>query len=116
MKLSVKQLWRTEKQIRSLLSHQQNYNGTVIDFCKAYKIQKATFYNWRNKYGMQTEGEQAFVPLQFSDHPPQETSPFAEIELTSQITERLFIKWMHHFLKHCCTHASSIRQITLPAL
>lgn len=92
---SVKQIRRTEKQIRSLLYHQQNYKGTVIKFCKAHNIHKATFYNWRNKYGVPPETGQAFVPLQFSTQHanlPQEASLFAEIELAPQITIRLFHK------------------------
>jgi hypothetical protein len=88
---SIKQVRRTEKQIRSILCHQQNYKGTVIEFCKARKIHKATFYNWRNKYGVDTESEQAFVPLQFCDH-LQAASLFAEIELAPEVTVRLFQK------------------------
>lgn len=91
MAQSIKRVRRTEKQIRSLLCLRQNYNGTVIEFCKAYKIHKATFYNWRNKYGADPESEQAFVPLQISDH-PQEASLFAEIELAPTVTLRLFHK------------------------
>lgn len=88
---SEKQFRRTEKQIRSLLYRQQNYKGTVIEFCKAYKIHKATFYNWRNKYIVEPETVQAFVPLQISNH-LQEASLFAEIELASKVTVRLFHK------------------------
>ncbi len=88
---SVKQVRRTEKQIRSLVYRQQNYKGTVIEFCKVYKIHKATFYNWRNKYGVEPAREQAFVPLQFSDH-LQVAPLFAEIELTPEVTVRLFQK------------------------
>lgn len=87
----VKQFRRTEKQIRSLLYRQQNYKGTVTRFCKVHKIHKATFYNWRNKYSVEPAGEQTFVPLQFSDH-LQAASLFAEVELASRITIRLFHK------------------------
>lgn len=88
---SEKKFRRTETQIRSLLYRQQNYKGTVIEFCKVHKIHKATFYNWRNKYIVEPEREQAFVPLQFSDH-LQVASLFAEVDLASQITIRLFQK------------------------
>lgn len=88
---SEKQFRLTEKQIRSLLYLQQNYKGTVIEFCKIHKIHKATFYNWRNKYIIEPARGQAFVPLQFSDHLPL-ASMFAEIELAPQITIRLFHK------------------------
>lgn len=87
----LKQVRRSEKQIRSLLYRQQNYKGTVIEFCKAHKIHKATFYNWRNKYFAQPETVQAFVPLQISNH-LREASLFAEIELASKVTVRLFHK------------------------
>ena len=91
MKPSLKQVRRTEKQIRSLLRLRQNYHGTITEFCKVHKIQKATFYNWRNKYGIQAETVQAFVPLEISDH-LQGTCLFAEIELAQKVTVRLFHK------------------------
>lgn len=91
MKQSIKQIRRTEKQIRSLLHLGQKYHGTVTEFCQVHKIHKATFYNWRNKYSGPPYKEQAFVPLQISNH-LQEASLFAEIELTSKVTVRLFHK------------------------
>ncbi len=87
----VKQVRRTEKQIKSLLYRQQNYKGTVIEFCKVHKIHKATFYNWRNQYGVESAGEQAFVPLQFFWSSAGDF-PVCWIELAPQITIRLFHK------------------------
>lgn len=89
MKPSNKQVRRTEKQIRSLLYLGQKYHGTITEFCEVHKIQKATFYYWRNKYGVPPQEEQTFVPLQISNH-LQEASLFAEIELSPNITVRLF--------------------------
>ncbi len=83
---------RTKKQIKSLLHLSQNYPGTIIQFCKAHKIQKGTFYNWRNKYGTAaTENEPAFIPLQISNQ-LQDQSLFAEIEFSPEVTIRLFQK------------------------
>ena len=91
MKSSIKQVRRTEKQIRSLLHLGQKYHGTVTEFCQVHKIHKATFYNWHNKYSIPPHKEQAFVPVQIYNH-LQEASLFAEIELTSKVTVRLFHK------------------------
>lgn len=91
MKPSIKQVRRTEKQIRSLLHLGQKYHGTVTEFCQVHKIHKATFYNWRKKYSILPQKEQAFVPVQISNH-LQEASLFAEIELAPNITVRLFHK------------------------
>ena len=91
MKPSIKQVRRTEKQIRSLLRLGQKYHGSITEFCEVHKIHKATFYNWRNKYSIPLQIEQAFVPLQISNH-SQEVSLFAEIELASNVTVRLFHK------------------------
>lgn len=84
-----KQVRRTEKQIRVLLYLQERKNIAVIAFCKAHKIHKATFYNWRNKYGLQIEKPQQFIPVHFAD-PVSEAALFAEIELASKVTVRLF--------------------------
>jgi len=89
MKHSVKRIRRSEQQIRGLLNLQEEKNLTVTAFCKAHKIHKATFYNWRNKYGLKTNYPQQFVPVEFSNL-VQETSLFAEIELTSRVIVRFF--------------------------
>jgi len=62
MKQSIKQVRRTEKQIRSLLHLGQKYHGTVTEFCEVHKIHKATFYNWRNKYSDPTTNRASFCP------------------------------------------------------
>ena len=98
MKPFINQFRRTEKQIRSLLQQGQNYPGTITAFCKVHKIHKATFYNWRNKYGIQPVTGQAFVPLQISN-PLQEACLFAEIELASKVTVRIFHKVDASWLK-----------------
>ena len=91
MKPPIKQIRRTEKQIRSLLHLGQKYHGTVTKFCQVHKIHKATFYSWRNKYGVTPQKEPTFVPLQISNQ-LQEASLFAEIELAPNVTIRLFHK------------------------
>lgn len=87
MKQSPKQVRRSEKQIRQLLKHQQEQNISVSTFCKLHNIHKATFYNWRNKYGLVTDGPQ-FVPIQFSE--PLATMPFAEIAFGSNIFVKIY--------------------------
>ncbi len=87
----LKQIRRTEKQIRAILHLQEKKNIPVIAFCKAHNIHKATFYNWRNKYGLKIDRQQEFVPVHFSD-PVAEVTLFAEIEFTSQVTVKLFQK------------------------
>ena len=64
-------------------------NGTVVEFCKVHKIHKATFYNWRNKYDVQNEKPAAFIPVQF-DQPSLGSALFAEIEIASNVTVRLY--------------------------
>jgi len=86
-----KPIHRSEKQIRALLHLQEKKNTPVISFCKAQKIHKATFYNWRKKYGLKIEKQQEFIPVHFSD-PVSEANLFAEIELSPQVKIRLFEK------------------------
>ncbi|MBC7889060.1 MAG: transposase [Ferruginibacter sp.] len=76
MKQSSKQARRSEKQIRVLLKHQQKQNMSVTAFSKSHNIHKATFYNWRNKYGTVADNPQ-FVPLEFAE--AFTTTPFAAI-------------------------------------
>jgi hypothetical protein len=80
---------KSETQIRALLSLQEKQDITVTAFCKTHKIHKATFYNWRNKYCARTGSEQEFVPVHFKDEHSRPTL-FAEIELSSKVTVRLF--------------------------
>ncbi len=91
MNHSTKPMRRSEKQIRALLKLQEKNSASVIAFCKAHNIHKATFYNWRNKYGLKIDKQQEFVPVHFSD-PVTEASLFAEIDLASQVTVKLFQK------------------------
>jgi hypothetical protein len=87
IKQSLKHLRRSEKQIRLLLDQQQAKNLSVTSFCKAHHIHKATFYNWRNKYGPVVE-EPQFVPVQFADELP--AAPFAEIAFSSTIVVKIY--------------------------
>lgn len=83
----VKQQRHSEKQIRLWLEQQQAKNLSVTAFCKAHNIHKATFYNWRNKYGLVVK-EPQFVPVQFADE--SAAMPFAEIAFRSQIVVKIF--------------------------
>ena len=89
MKNPVKQIRRTDAQIRTLLNNFSNRNDSVIKFCKKHKIHKATFYNWRNKYGIQVEKPAEFIPVQVAE-PSLTQGLFAEIELASNVTIRLY--------------------------
>lgn len=93
MKHSTKIRRRSETQIRELLSLQAKSGITVIRFCQAHKIHKATFYNWRNKYsGTPQRQQEEFVPLHFGEHVSAAAALFAEIELPSKVCVRLFEK------------------------
>jgi hypothetical protein len=83
----VKQIRRSEKQIRLLLQRQEEKNLSVVAFCKAHKIHKATFYNWRNKYRSAVKSPH-FVPVQFADNLP--AAPFAEIMFSATVVVRIF--------------------------
>jgi len=92
MKHCVKRIRRSENQIRSLLDLREEKNISVVAFCKAHKIHKATFYNWRNKYGLEIKQPQEFIRVQLSDNLTEAVVPFAEIEFTSKVIVRLFQK------------------------
>ncbi len=92
MKHSTKLNRRTEIQIRALLSLQEKQDIPVIAFCKTHKIHKATFYNWRNKYIANPARRQEFVPVQFAEPITGTATLFAEIELSSKVSIRLFQK------------------------
>ena len=79
----------SEKQIRELLSIREKSNLPIIAFCKTHKIHKATYYNWRNKYGMQIKPTAQFVPVQLTQ---TESVPvlFGEIEFASKLIVRLY--------------------------
>jgi hypothetical protein len=102
MKNQAKQISRTESQIRALLNLYSKKNGTVVEFCKVHKIHKATFYNWRNKYGLQNEKPTAFIPVQF-DQPSSGSELFAELELAANVTIRFYQRvdasWFKALLK-----------------
>lgn len=90
MKHFAKHIRRTEAQIRALLRLQEdNHNITITDFCKIHKIHKANFYNWRNKYASKNENPAQFIPVHFN-HEDSQPTLFAEIELSSKVTVRLF--------------------------
>lgn len=92
MKHSTKLIRRTEIQIRALLNLREKQDIPVTAFCKEHKIHKATFYNWRNKYSAHTAIRQEFVPVQFAEPIAGTASLFAEIELPSKVSIRLFQK------------------------
>jgi hypothetical protein len=92
MKGSKKYKRKSESEIRKILSLQEKYEGPVTAFCKAQKIHKATFYNWRDKFIVKTSRPEEFVPLQFADPVGGTQTLFAEIELPSKVLIRLFEK------------------------
>jgi hypothetical protein len=89
MKHPVKYQCRSERQIRALLTIQQKSDLPITVFCKTHKIHKATYYNWRNKYGMQGEAPAQFIPVQLRQ---TESVPvlFGEIEFASKVIVRLY--------------------------
>ena len=89
---------RTETQINALLKKQEEGKLTVQQFCKIYKIHRATFYNWRNKYRQQVEKHEAFIPVQFNDA-AGDSSLFAEIELSTSTKVKLFHKVDSSYIK-----------------
>ena len=89
MKKRAKQIHRTESQIRALLNLYSESDGTVVEFCRVNKIQKGTFYAWRNKYDLVKEKQESFIPIQF-DQPSLPPALFAEVEMTSNITIRIY--------------------------
>ncbi|MDQ6903942.1 MAG: transposase [Bacteroidota bacterium] len=92
MKHSTKLRRRSQAQIRALLSLQEKQGIAVTTFCRAHKIHKATFYNWRNKYGGNINNGQSFTPVHFAEAAAPAATLFAEIELPSKIVVRLFDK------------------------
>ncbi|MDQ6728270.1 MAG: transposase [Actinomycetota bacterium] len=90
MKHSTKLRRRSEAQIQALLSLQEKQGIKVTAFCKAQKIHKATFYNWRNKYGGGIKNGQGFIPVHFAEPATPAAALFAEIELPSKVCIRLF--------------------------
>lgn len=89
MKHRLKSVRRSEQEIRALLSLRKKSDLPVIAFCKAHKIHKATYYNWRNKYDAQINGDAKFVPVQLSQ---DSLAPalFGEIELASKVIVRVY--------------------------
>lgn len=92
MKHSIKLRRWPETKIRALLCLQEKQGIAVTTFCKAHKIHKATFYNWRNKYGGNINNGQGFTSVHFAELATPAATPFAEIELPSKICIRLFHK------------------------
>jgi len=101
MKKRAKQIHRTESQIRALLNLYSKSDGTAVEFCRVNKIQKGTFYAWRNKYGLLGEKSASFIPVQF-DQPSLPPALFAEVEMPSNITIRVYqpveASWLKSFL------------------
>ena len=79
----------SEKEIRAILSIQEKGNIPVTAFCKTHKIHKATYYNWRSKYGVQNIPTAQFIPVQLEQ---SQSVPvlFGEIELSSKVIVRLY--------------------------
>src|SRR5687767_7382867 len=93
METSVKQshVRKSESEIRALLRKKAKSKISVQEFCKIHQIHKATFYNWRHKYGPESEKQQKFIPVQISDI-ASEATLFAEIELPGKVMVRFFEK------------------------
>lgn len=102
MKHPLKPIRRSEKEIRALLAIQEKNDIPIIEFCKAHKIHRATYYNWRNKYSTQTENDAKFVPVQLSQS-GSEPVLFGEIEFASKVIVRLYQQvdssWLKSLLK-----------------
>ena len=98
MKNSPRQHRRTEAQIRLLLNQYNKRPINVTEFCKAHNIHKATFYNWRNKFGVGAEKPVEFIPVQLN-HVESEPGLFVEIELNSKAIVRLYQKVEVSYLK-----------------
>lgn len=79
----------SEKEIRALLSIQEKGDLPVTTFCKTHKIHKATYYNWRSRYGIQNITTARFIPVQL-EHPDSAPALFGEIELPSKVIVRLY--------------------------
>lgn len=84
-----KQTRRSEAEIRTLLNLCDEKNLTVVEFCHAHKIHKATYYNWRNKYGAQVDKPACFVAVQL-DQGGSQSALFGEIEFASKVIVRLY--------------------------
>ena len=84
-----KQRRYSKKEILAILRLQEKSPASVTEFCKAHKIHKATFYNWRNRLAIENEKQGEFVSLHLPDQAFQEKL-FAEIELSSNIRVKLF--------------------------
>jgi len=89
MKHPVKYHRRSKKQIRALLTIQEKSDLSLTAFCEIHKIHKNTFYNWRSKYGLQSDLTPQFIPVQLDK---AETAPalFGEIEFPSRVVVRLY--------------------------
>ena len=98
MEHSIKVYRRTESQIKALLTKHEQGELTVQEFCKIQKIHRATFYNWRNKYRQEIEKHEAFIPVRLTDA-AQDSSLFAEIELSVTMKVKLFHKVDSTYIK-----------------
>jgi transposase-like protein len=79
----------SEKQIRAILSIQEKDNLAVTAFCKSHNIHKATYYNWRSKYGMQSKTTAQFIPVRL-EQSQSVPALFGEIELPTKVIVRLY--------------------------
>ena len=107
-----KSIRRSQAQIESLLQEQEISGITVTEFCKTHKIHKATFYNWRKAYGFKSKDGKSktsrFIPLTLNETRPI-NALFAEIELASKVTVRLFQRVDASYFKSIIKHASYLR-------
>jgi hypothetical protein len=92
MKHSKKHKRKTQTEIHALLNLQEKQDTTVAAFCTAHKIKIATFYKWRERYHSKPTGQEAFVPVQLADPVTKVSILFAEIDLPSKVSIRLFQK------------------------
>jgi hypothetical protein len=98
MKNALNQIRRSKSEIRFILKEKEKSEISVKEFCKIHKIHKSTFYTWRNKYGLEIQSPEKFIPVKLNDI-ASEATLFAEIELPSKRVLRLFHKVESSYIK-----------------
>jgi len=88
----------SKDEILEKLRLQEASTSTVTEFCKAHHIHKATFYNWRNRFSVETRQQPKFVPLHFTEQTFEEKL-FAEIQFSSAVRVKLFQQVEASYLK-----------------
>lgn len=88
----------SKDEILEKLRLQETSPFTVTEFCKAHHIHKATFYNWRNRFSVETGQHPKFVPLHFAEQNSDEKL-FAEIQFSSGVRVKVFQQVEASYLK-----------------